>query len=311
MSDLRMLGPLYQPAEETAEGWRTRVHPGNTPQGGRDALAHHFLKEEAAADGDPERAREFADAANLMDWEKHDEVSVLGRRYRIVRIERYVLFTEDEPEPPGPADADPPRGPVGLGADSDPGPRAAGLKEEIAGTVPAGGPVPAEVTEDALVGSMAYPDLVTMPPDFQLLSKGRGDPGWRPMGQEHATLEEARDALRRFFENMVREDEEGSSLRPGVGDACRRELRRWSEEDGPIDAADVLEHRFRVARVLRVVRVGFDGPEPPRASDPDPELPPAVLHLEAAEAGELSPDDAPVPPRPGPESRRFLPGDSP
>src|SRR5690606_3114307 len=66
MSDLRMLAPLYQPAEETGGSWHTRVHPGNSPQGGRDALAHHFLKEEAAAGGDQERAREFADAANLM-----------------------------------------------------------------------------------------------------------------------------------------------------------------------------------------------------------------------------------------------------
>lgn len=50
-------------------------------------------------------------AAVRLDWEKIDEMTVLGTRYRVVRAERFIRTGPDGPEPPRPSDPDP----AGLG----------------------------------------------------------------------------------------------------------------------------------------------------------------------------------------------------
>ncbi|GLU50107.1 DUF5954 family protein [Nocardiopsis ansamitocini] len=320
--DMRILFPLYQPAQEVGGRWATRTYPGNNPQEGRDSLAHHFLKQSHEVERDPGRKREFTDAANLLDWEAHDELLVLGHRYRVVRIERYVRFVDDEPDLPLPTEPAAPFAPpenesvrsamnygIDLTADtkleSDPD----AVRAAVCGLVPAGGPVPREVTEDALVRHLAYPEVVVLPPDFQPMVNRVDDRAWHPFGDSWTVPEEAREFLLRHLEHRSRKDDEwNADSTPEERNAYRKALESCGAE-GPGDSIDVLPLRYRIARVIRVVRVGFDGPEPPRDSDPDPYQPPAAQQQEAREQGLLDDYDEGPPPRPGRAARRFLPGD--
>ncbi|MFC4561662.1 DUF5954 family protein [Nocardiopsis mangrovi] len=321
-TDLRMLFPLYQPAQEVGDRWLTRAYAGPSPQEGRDALAHHFLKQTHELEPDPGRKRDFADAANLLDWERHDELLVLGHRYRVVRIERYVRFTRDEPDwpratDPPPLTCDPPPGEsersarqygIDLTSDAETDADAAALKAELSELVPAGGPIPREVTEDALVRHMAYPDVIILPPDFQLLMRRGGARAWRPFGSNCTTPDEAREDLRLHLAHRSRSDEEWNAGTTTEERAAYGAALASCEAEGLVDAVSVLNRHYRVARVIRVARVGFDGPETPRDSDHDPYPPPAAQHLEAHEQGLLDEDDEGPPDPPGDETRKFLLG---
>ncbi|MFC3997288.1 DUF5954 family protein [Nocardiopsis sediminis] len=321
-TDLRMLFPLYQPAQEIGDRWLTRAYAGPSPQEGRDALAHHFLKQTHELEPDPGRKRDFADAANLLDWERHDELLVLGHRYRVVRIERYVRFTKDEPDRPRPTDPAPaPSSPapgesersarqhdIDLTSDAETDADSTALKAELRELVPAGGPIPREVTEDALVRHMAYPDVVVLPPGFQLLMRLGGERAWRPFGSDCTTPDEAREDLRQHLAHRSRSDGEWNADTTTDERTAYGEALAEVEAKGLVDAVSVRNRHYRVARVIRIARVGFDGPETPRESDHDPYPPPAAQHLEAHEQGLLDEDDEGPPDPPGEEAKKFLLG---
>jgi hypothetical protein len=51
--------------------------------------------------------RSFLQAAERMDYEAIDEITVLDTRYRVVRADRFIRSGPAGPEPPRPSDPDP------------------------------------------------------------------------------------------------------------------------------------------------------------------------------------------------------------
>ena len=103
---LVMVGPMFGIAEEHPGGWRIVSLGEATPQCSRDELAAH-LRLLAVDAPDP---TEYLAGASLLDWERHDELVVAGRRFRIIRVEQVIRMNTGEPEPPRPTDLDPRHG---------------------------------------------------------------------------------------------------------------------------------------------------------------------------------------------------------
>ncbi|WP_346047695.1 DUF5954 family protein [Actinomadura chokoriensis] len=143
--------------------------------------------------------------------------------------------------------------------------------------------------------------------------------GWMMSGMERTTPQDARDSLGWWLRSRARDR--------GVSAAVRAEYVRGAERldrDRP-DELSVAGRLFRVVRADRFCRSGPDGPEPPRAADPDdlPEprtrrdarrfdhglLPAARIPGAAAPPGERW-EDAPagpaVPPAMAADARRAL-----
>ncbi|OLT31397.1 hypothetical protein BJF79_37325 [Actinomadura sp. CNU-125] len=100
------LAPVFTIAERGGGRWRPvgRLHDG--PQQARDSLVTYFRHVVPVIERpDEPAAAEFAAAAELMDdGSGRNGVTVDGRRFRVVRIERITLLGPDGPEPPRPGD---------------------------------------------------------------------------------------------------------------------------------------------------------------------------------------------------------------
>ncbi|MEW2358954.1 DUF5954 family protein [Spirillospora sp. NPDC029432] len=103
------LAPAFTVAERSQGRWRPVGRLHDTPQQARDALATYFRHVVPAIErpGEAELA-DYAEAAALMSGAgRPNGIAVVGRRFRIVRLERLTLMGPDGPEPPRPGDADP------------------------------------------------------------------------------------------------------------------------------------------------------------------------------------------------------------
>ncbi|WP_146159529.1 DUF5954 family protein [Allonocardiopsis opalescens] len=319
LSQVRMLHQLFQPAQEVDGRWLSCGPTAPAPQDGRDLLASHFLRK-TQDPGESERdRREFAAVANLLDWEAHDELVVLGRRYRVVRIERYCVFSGGLPEgphagdhPSAPVDAPPGYG-TDLSRDAVTTRAATVLKDRLRDFVPGGGLMPREVTADALVRTALHRDLVLLPAGFQLVETRDAGRRWGILLDHHPSPQRAHDALLGHFEARFRTDVDWNDDTPAhVRDAYRRAHEACATDRMPT-AVTVLDRTYRIARTIPIVRHGIDGPETPRDTDHDPYPPPAAQAQQAADEGQLTEHDDPdlIPPRPTPDDRRFLPGARP
>ena len=105
---LRIMAPAFAVAEQIDDGWRSATMPCDTPQRARDTLAAYFSRIVPAIEhpGATECA-EYAAAARRLDHERADDLTVAGRRFRIVRVEKIARLGPDGPEPPRPSDFDP------------------------------------------------------------------------------------------------------------------------------------------------------------------------------------------------------------
>jgi Family of unknown function (DUF5954) len=272
--------PVFYPVELIGVRWRILGrYASPTPQEARDELAHQYLvRASQAADGSREQA-EYRVAADLLDRERHDQLSVLGHRFRIARVEQVLRTGPDGPEPPRPSDefiqapAPFPQEPTlrFIGdADSDVGPAAAALRAWLRDSVTKGGALPPEVLRDERLAHAAYPQVVLLGTWFAIGEHADGM--WRQAWiEEDATPAQARASLLTYFRRTVPEWE-----KPGR-QICAAYAR----------AADILERdeaneitaagrRFRITRIQRVARMNDEGPEGPRPSDFDPHPPPAA-----------------------------------
>ncbi|GAB2701911.1 hypothetical protein GCM10010442_20040 [Kitasatospora kifunensis] len=296
-------GPVFGVAQEREEGgWKLhRFFCNDTPQGAREGMSMTFrrLAQEAEQAGREADHEECMRAAVKLDWEKVDEMTVLGTRYRVVRAERFIRTGPDGPEPPRPSDPDP----AELGRGNEAPDPSAGfvidpvtptgmsegiLKAELLALVRAEGTVPADVRDDSLVAAREHPGGVLLPATFMTAERIGGH--WAPFSGADATSPQgAREVLavhlRVMAPIMRRLDPEERASYAGAADL-------FEEERGA--DLEVCGRHWRIVRVERLVRIGPDGPEPPRPSDHDPELPILEHDRILREQGSIPDEDAPI-----------------
>ncbi len=145
--------------------------------------------------------------------------------------------------------------------------------------VPTGRSIPEDVREQARRSSQLYPNVLVLPVHCAVAEYRDG--GWGPMTGACETPQHARDTLAAYLREFA------PRLDPHLGE---EELARYAEAADRLDAerSDELraaDRHFRLVRVEPVVRLGPDGPELPRSSDWDPELPLRVQEQRGREAG--------------------------
>jgi hypothetical protein len=294
-------GPVFGVARERAEGgWELLPYfAGQTPQDARDELGAHLrtLAREALRAGRDAGAREYTAAAGRLDEEAVDELTVRGRRYRVVRAERFIRMGPDGPEPPRATDPDP-GGPGDPAAATDP---AAGLvvaagtdasavvTAELLAAMGRDGRVPDQVAEDARRAAHTHPGGVLLPATFMTAERKGGT--WQPVSAGIApTPQAARDGLATHLRVVVPWQKE---LTAGEREVYRLAADRLDAERR--DELDVAGRHFRIVRVERLLRTGPDGPEGPRPRDLAQDFSPRAAVPEETE-----------PPLPDDRVRRFL-----
>ncbi|MET9616010.1 DUF5954 family protein [Kitasatospora indigofera] len=295
--------PVFGVAREREQGgWELHAGFGcMTPQGSRENMSMTFrrLAQRAERDGDRAAQRECLAAAEHLDWEKSDEMTVLGTRYRVVRAERFVRTGPDGPEPPRATDPDP-VSPGRAARSYDPaagflidptvptGMSEAILKAELLALVRAAGTVPGPVRRDSRLAAHSHPGGVLLPAAFMVAERIGGQ--WAPESHTDSTTPQgARDSLALALRVM---DPVRRGLTPAERAEYARAAGRLDRERGS-DLA-VAGRLLRVVRTERLVRIGPDGPEGPRPSDFDPELPVLEQDRQLREQGDEPDEDAPI-----------------
>lgn len=275
-------GFAYGVMERTPAGWLMDSMASSTPQDARDGLGWWF-RILARTRSTPEPAREeYWRASARLEEERLNDLSVAGRRFRVVRGFRFHRFSRlAGPEPPRPTDPDeepapPPRKPWkrtdkftgGLlpAAVSPGGPELLGERLDF---VPRGDFVPPEVTRDAADALTRFPKISLLPTRYAVAER-RADGMWEPRRSVHDSPGEARRSLALRFDHL-----DDFELVDGTGDEERKAYAEAARrlESEPLKQLTVAGRRFRIIRVQTLVRVGPDGPEPVRPSDYDPEPP--------------------------------------
>ena len=284
------VGVVFTCMEQAGRRWRIIATGQNTPQQARDELAHHFL--EAVSNADEAAREEFRAAAEVLDRERHDELTVADRRFRIGRIEKIARVGSDGPEPPRSCDPETPpdngqaRAHRSLGfldAIAMSGTAAAVTRYELHTKVPE-----TSTTAEHHYACRAldtHSRLVLLPAQFTPAEEIDGH--WRPHTPgTQASPQAARDSLADYFRTIV----PGPDSPDPVLARAARALGHHSP--GPAvcaeyaTAADTLDREhgndihvagrhFRITRIEHIVRLSMDGPEPPRPCDHDPYPPPA------------------------------------
>ncbi|HEX6471973.1 MAG TPA: DUF5954 family protein [Streptosporangiaceae bacterium] len=290
--DLVIAGVVFTCLEEIDGRWYIHSTDHETPQDARNGLSHIFLKIASRSAGPV--AERFRAAADVLDWERHDEMTVAGRRFRVGRIERSARSGPDGPEPPRRSDPRSAPGGARVGQartigfivdNALTGTAAAMLRYQLHNRVP--DPGTGEGRGDAERALRTHPRIVLLPAEFVVAEEIGGR--WRPRtGITYATVRAAGDSLVDYFRVVVPGPDSPEpryariaaelgyeSPGPAVCEEFARAAALLERED--LDDIRVAGQHYRIVRVEQIVRTGADGPEPPRPSDHDPYLPPAVL----------------------------------
>lgn len=290
-SRLMTVGAEFTCLEEVDDRWFVLSAGHIAPQDARDWLAHMFRMRERDETDEAVR-RELVRAYELLDRVRRDELWVAGRRYRVGRLERLCRVGPDGPEWPRPSDPDcdvagsaeraPRRVIGGINANARTASEAAMLRYELRNKTPADGTP--EMRRDALKALDTHPRTVIMPAEFALATEEDGS--WT---RQH-DLKPTPQAVRDHFAGMLRFECGPDHPDPVIAEAAarmhlpspgpERAAELWAAADRidrerPVDFRALGRH-YRVVRVEQLIRLGMDGPEPPRPSDPDPEGPPAA-----------------------------------
>ncbi|MEV6814234.1 DUF5954 family protein [Micromonospora sp. NPDC051296] len=129
-------------------------------------------------------------------------------------------------------------------------------------------PVSAVAEDDARRRSVAYPKLMWGAPFFGAAEEVDGR--WRILQLTADEPQSARDSLASHFRKLYSETPqtaEQAAERAAYETAY--ELLDWE----PVDEFTVHGRRYRIIRAQPFIRMGPDGPEPPRPTDPDPHPP--------------------------------------
>ncbi|WP_329101040.1 DUF5954 family protein [Micromonospora sp. NBC_01699] len=276
--------PVFGSAEEVGGRWRILRLNADAPQHARDGLASHFRKLFSETPQTPEHAAERAEcevAYELLDWEVVDELTANGRRYRIIRAQPFIRMGPNGPEPPRPTDPDPYRpGQAERHTSQMDGfvidPTAStGLTDglvrmEMISAAYEPRTVPEDVHADSRRALTTHPNVVLLPVGYTVGEYVAGR--WRPRPVTYATPQAARDAESFSMADIPRD--ENTPLEEFIAAYSRA---RAAHRPPRTDDFEVRGVPCRVTRIETFVRVGPDGPEGPRRSDPDSHLPPARL----------------------------------
>ncbi|MCX4550697.1 DUF5954 family protein [Streptomyces sp. NBC_01387] len=275
-------GPLFGYAEQRpGERPRWRLLGGmdtGYPQDARDDLnSYLWLKARDEAEDHLERRALLAGVARL-ETEPVDSLTAAGTRYRIVRADEFARIGEHQLEPPRPTDID-----LDGWDDSQDGGRspahtegvvidhaaAVGLTEGLdrVGLLPVSYTserFPPDVLADSRRALTTHPGVVLLPPVFRVME--HKELSWSMVGGGyHGTPQEARRALVHYLTEFLpmyhRIEEKDVAVYAKAAERFKQQ-RRANE-------LRVRGRCFEIVRVERMMRIGPDGPEPPRRSDTD------------------------------------------
>ncbi|MFC0040509.1 DUF5954 family protein [Actinomadura rayongensis] len=270
-------GTTYALAEQVDGAWLLSDLAYDHPQEARDGMGFHF-RALALRRSTPAWAREeYWETSALLERERPNELTVAGRRFRVVRVDRFSRVGPPGPESPratDPDDVPEQRLPdlharfcrTPLPAPVTPG--SAELLGERWEHVPPAGRASGEVIRDARRALESHPLIVRLPPRFIVLTNMDGF--WSTCRGYVNCPRAARTTLADILRRMTEEDDEDLS------DEDRSAILGTAEalEIAPIHEIVLRgEIRYRIVRVEHVVRMNDDGPEPSRPSDHDPEEP--------------------------------------
>ncbi|MFD7747212.1 DUF5954 family protein [Streptomyces sp. NPDC059698] len=297
--DIVVRGPLFGLAEQRPGDrprWRLlgELECG-APQMARDELNSHLWF--MAKDGTDDRAvrRSLLDAVARLETEPVDEVTAAGVRYRVVRADEFARIGDGRLEPPRPTDVDSegwdpntvePSRSDGFVIDHA---AAVGLGEGIdrAGLVSlayTASRYPEAVRADSRKALTSHPGVVLLPPTFRVVERKEGS--WGLVTGLHATPQDARRALvhhlKVYLPEVTRIDAEEAAV-------LARAAHQFARRKRP-DQLLAGGRRFDVVRVGRMVRIGPDGPETPRPSDVDEDVP-SKMHPTMDEHGVITADE--------------------
>ncbi|GAA4231739.1 hypothetical protein GCM10022254_29790 [Actinomadura meridiana] len=264
--------PDFGHAVQMGKEWRIGSLGCDDPSSARYGLAID-LRMDAPNVADPETERAMLAAADRLDPEEgeqlaKDEWEIGDRRFRVIRVEKFILIGDRVMEPPRSTDADLAKDDLLRGHLIDPpapcGQWEAQLRLNLVGHMPAPGSVPDQVRAEARHAIRTHPGIVLLPPTFVVLEVD-GD-AWTPItgGDDPGA---ARERLARHFTGLM------PRLREFQGDpATAAELAEWTALANEIKASTghrivVRGRDFRTVRVSRMMRLGRDGPEAPRPCD--------------------------------------------
>ncbi|GAA3774329.1 hypothetical protein GCM10022225_72550 [Plantactinospora mayteni] len=129
-------------------------------------------------------------------------------------------------------------------------------------------PVSAVCEDDARRRSVAYPTIMWGTPIFGFAEEVGGR--WRILRLNADEPQSARDGLASHFRRLFSETPETAEHAAERAEyETTYELLDWE----PVDERTVNGRRYRIIRAQPFIRMGPDGPEPPRPTDPDPDPP--------------------------------------
>ena len=103
-----MLPARFAATENTGKSWPLLSGAVASPREARMTLATYFTAMvPAMLQPSPQEQVAYQDAARLLEQERRSQLTVAGRRFRIIRVETAVRTGPDGPEPPRPSDHDP------------------------------------------------------------------------------------------------------------------------------------------------------------------------------------------------------------
>jgi Family of unknown function (DUF5954) len=284
-------GPAYGVAEQTGAGWRMSQLTDGTPQAARDGLGWWFrVLARRRSTGEADRER-FWDASALLERERLNELVVAGRRFRVIRADRFFRYGLAGPEQPRSTDPDAERAvrhqvfdklTAGLlGSGEVPG--GAAMLGERWEAVPQGTMVPLDVTRDARRALRTHQRIALLAPRFAVVEEKDGH--WPAQTGAIPSPDAARRALATYLREIV-----PVLLEPSEEELAAYHRAALRLERDRAYQVRVAGRRFRIIRVETVVRIGPDGPEPPRPSDHDPD-PPLTGETEELRSWDLIDED--------------------
>ncbi|WP_433531271.1 DUF5954 family protein [Micromonospora sp. CA-263727] len=105
--NVALLPARFAVAEHVDGAWQPVSDVVATPQWARDELAYALRHAEPRRRLTSDQNAAYQKAADHVERRRADEVTVLGQRFRIARVETLLRFAPDGPEGPRPSDHDP------------------------------------------------------------------------------------------------------------------------------------------------------------------------------------------------------------